>query len=441
MVVVGLLLSCCLGRPGSVATSATSPEPTIDLAEHSQKLPSETEAPTSMVASEGQSASRRSTNSERLWYEAVEAAGEAAQLAQTAISADDWGEVVQAWGRSIERLQAIPANDPRRLFSQRKAREYMQNLQVAQERAEQTSALRMFPSLGSPILDEQVNLYRSYVATMGAPDILILGSSRALQGLDPQALQQSLAWQGYPNLRVYNFSVNGATAQVVSFITRQLFAPDLYPKLVIWAGNSRAFNSGNFDRTFAQILDSPGYASIRNGENLTTSPQGEKSASPLTLAQEALPISAIDSLGFLVVENQFNPTVYYRSFPRVIGRYDEDYRSFRLDGVQTVSFEAVTQFFKAQNIPLVFVNLPLSSDYLDAGRAGYERQFQTFLQGWANNGAITLVNLVEQWRNQSQYFADPSHINRFGAREVARLLAADTRVPWMRLTASEETPG
>ena len=68
-----------------------------------------------------------------------------------------------------------------------------------------------------------------------------MGSSRALQGLDPQALQQALAQQGHPGLEIYNFSVNGATAQVVSFLTRQLFAPDLYPQMVVWAVGSRSF--------------------------------------------------------------------------------------------------------------------------------------------------------------------------------------------------------
>ena len=68
----------------------------------------------------------------------------------------------------------------------------------------------------------------------------------------------------------------------------------------------------------------------------------------------------------------------YRTFPRVRGQYDNAYRPFRLDGVQSASFEAVTQFLRSQNIPLVVVNLPLSADYLDPVRFGYEQQFQNF---------------------------------------------------------------
>jgi hypothetical protein len=436
-IVVGLLLSCCLGQPQSVTSSAASLEGASGQAEGSATTSSA--AALEMAAQpEPKAAPGRpgrgaavASDGEELWYQAIEAATEAANMAQSAITAPDWDQVAQAWGRSVTLLQSIPSDDPRRVFSQRKAREYLQNLQVAQTRAERMGAKRVFPTLGSDVLDEQVSLYRSYVATLGAPDVLVLGSSRALQGLDPQVLQQALAEQGYSGLQVYNFSVNGATAQVVSLLTRQLFAPDMYPKMVVWAAGSRAFNSGRFDRTFAEILASPGYAAVQSGAKLSVEKAADESGSPISVAG-TVPVSQINALGFLPVEDRFNPAVYYRTFPRVRGQYDNAYRPFRLNGVQAVSFDAVTKFLRSQNIPLVMVNLPLSADYLDPVRLRYERQFQTFLQGWANQGFITLVDLLEQWRQQPNLFADPSHINRFGAAEVARLVAATERIAWPR---------
>ncbi|NMF83562.1 hypothetical protein [Nodosilinea sp. P-1105] len=381
-----------------------------------------------------------------LWYQAAGEANRAAQLAQEASTAAEWNQVAQAWSQSVGLLKAIPADDPRQVFSQRKAQDYLSNLQVAQQQARQAGVSRVFPPLGTDVFDEQVSLYHSYVATLGPPDILILGSSRALQGIDPVVLQQALAVQGYPGLRVYNFSVNGATAQVVSFITRQLLAPDMYPRLVIWAEGSRGLNSGRFDRTFAEVLASPGYAAVQTGARLTvqdtdqadteaSQPQAETDQGPETDADPAakadgtVPASPINSQGFLAVNDQFNPAVYYQTFPRVRGQYDNAYRPFRLEGgVQAMSFEAVIDFLRAENIPLVFVNLPLSNDYLDPVRIGYERQFQQFLQARAE--AMTLVDLLDVWRWQSHLFADPSHINRYGAREIARLLAEDERIPW-----------
>lgn len=369
-------------------------------------------------------------STDQLWYQAVGEASQAAQMAQTASSAVDWQRVAQAWGNAAVGLKGLPTEDPRHIFGQRRAQEYLANGAVAQQQAQQQArqqgVTRVFPPLGSDVLDEQVSLYHSYVAALGAPDVLIVGSSRSLQGIDPQVLQQALTNQGYPGLRVYNFSVNGATAQVVSFLTRQLFAPDLQPRLVIWAEGSRGFNSGRFDRTFAEILNSPGYAAVRDGAKLSVTNLAENLPDLAT----PVPISPINSQGFLPINDQFNPNTYYRLFPRVRSQYDDAYRPFRLEGVQTMSLEAVTKFLQSQNIPLVFVNLPLSNDYLDGVRMGYERQFQAFLRRWANTGALTLVDLLEIWRWQSHLFADPSHINRYGAREIAYLLAQDDRIPW-----------
>jgi hypothetical protein len=413
---LGLLLTCCMGRPVSLATPLIL----------SEQNPDDGAGPASGTTSGAEPRANEAFPVDEIWYRAVGEANQAAQLAQTATTADEWHQVAQAWGQSAVLLKGIPGEDPRQAFSQRRAQEYLQNLAIAQHQARQQGIARVFPALGSDVLDEQVSLYHSYVATLGAPDILIVGSSRALQGIDPQVLQQALSVQGYPGLRVYNFSVNGATAQVISFLTRQLFAPDLQPRLVIWAEGSRGFNSGRFDRTFAEILNSPGYAAVREGAKLSVTDPVE------TMAEiaDTVPLSPINSQGFLATNDQFNPAVYYQSFPRVRGQYDNAYRPFRLDGVQTASLEAVTQFLRSQNIPLVFVNLPLSNDYLDGVRISYERQFQSFLQRWANAGTMTVVDLLEIWRWQSHLFADPSHVNRYGAREIARLLALDDRIPW-----------
>ncbi|MBD1876174.1 hypothetical protein H6F75_22060 [Nodosilinea sp. FACHB-131] len=459
---LGTLLSCCIGSPGPQSISQ---------------------------AGNGEAAAAIPADP---WHGAISEANRASQLAATAATAVQWQQVAGAWGRSLTLLQAIPVDDPRYVFSQRKAREYQQNLLLAYQKADQQGLPRAFPALGSDVLDEQVSLYRAYVAAQGPPDVLIVGSSRSLQGVDPQVLQQALAVEGYPSLRVYNFSVNGATAQVVSFVTRQLLATDLHPRLIVWAEGSRAFNSGRFDRTFAEILTSPGYAAVQEGTRLTLQAQappasaaedpaeasvetveaspetaedaeGVESSEPVdedepepaeepetqaegvtktpTAALEnssvttaagygTVPLTPINSQGFLAVNDQFNPAVYYRRFPRVRGQYDDAYRAFRLEGVQTQSLAAMTQFLESQGIPLVFVNLPLSNDYLDRVRMGYERQFQRFLQTWANQGAFTLVDRLEEWRWQSHLFADPSHVNRYGAREMARLLAADSRIPW-----------
>ncbi|MGF1457611.1 MAG: hypothetical protein ACFBSG_01145 [Leptolyngbyaceae cyanobacterium] len=379
------------------------------------------------------------------WTQAVKAATQAANLAQSATTADDWSAVASAWSEAIQALQAIPSSSPQWLFAQRKTREYVENQAIALQRSETTARLNVFPPLGNAVLDEQLALYLSYVATFDTPDIMVMGSSRALQGLNPQILQQRLAQQGYDSLKVYNFAVNGATAQVMSFVLRRLLTPEQMPKMIIWAGGARAFNSGRYDRTFAKILESPGYAALEAGDRPAFG-----ATLPLAATQSTLeaadepnqvnlqPVSNINGYGFLAVDEVFRPETYYRNFPRVAGLYDSTYSGFNLEGVQAVSLRAIAAFTRSNDIPLVFVNLPLSEDYLDDTRLFYEQQFQQFLVREASDGGFTVVDLLREWPNQNQLFADPSHLNRVGAAQVAIRVSEDPTIPWEQLAENSE---
>ncbi len=344
-------------------------------------------------------------------------ADQAAQLAQTARTVDQWDEVVEVWTGAIASLQTIPAQSPERFFAQRKQREYLQNLALAQQQANQLSWPNVFPSLGSAILDEQLRLYLSYLATMGPPDILIIGSSRALQGLDPQQLQAGLNDQGYP-ARVYNFSINGATAQVMNFVLQRLFTPEQLPKLVIWGDGSRAFNSRRVDATFAQILNSPGYQAIVAGQQPGFTDSSTVPKQP----------SAINAYGFLPVATVFDPDSFYQTYPRVSGQYDGFYNPFGLTGLQLGSLRSLVDYLKRRNIDLVYVNLPLSGDYLDDYRLSVDQRFQQFLQTQSERLGFTVVDLLSQWIRQDNFFADPSHLNQTGAANVGQQLARNPLV-------------
>ena len=357
---------------------------------------------------------------------ALKAADEAVTLTPVARTTGEWGPVITAWTTAITHLQAVPEDSLQGVFAQRQGRKYVQQLAIAQQQGAMASRPRIFPTLGSQVLDEQIGLYLSYLATFGPPDVLVMGSSRALQGIDPATLQTALRGEGFPQARVYTFGVNGATAQLISFVLRQVLLPEQLPKLLLWAGGSRSFNSGRVDRTFAALLASPGYRAIQAGDrpSFDWSGQGGRPTAP------PLPISAIDGQGFLPVTDIFDPAQYYLRFPRVSGQYDSTYQPFRLDGVQNLSFRAIAAFANTQGIPLIFVNLPLSDDYLDAVRLGFERQFQRYLRQEANRGGFQIIDLLEQWRRQHRFFADPSHLNAAGAEQLSRQLANLRAIPW-----------
>jgi pilus assembly protein FimV len=67
----------------------------------------------------------------------VNAAQNAANLAQTASTSADWQAVADSWSQSIELMKQVPESDPNYQTAQQKAVEYQPNLQYAQQNAQQ----------------------------------------------------------------------------------------------------------------------------------------------------------------------------------------------------------------------------------------------------------------------------------------------------------------
>lgn len=357
------------------------------------------------------------------------------------------------------------------------------------------------PSFNNRLLDEKLALYQQRLLQSGPPDVLIVGSSRAMRGVDPVALQDALAAQGYPDVEIFNFGINGATAQVVDLMLRRILTPEQLPKLIIWADGARALNNGRIDATYNAIATSEGYQQLQTGTfpndvdfnqrtgrfektAQATSPtdgialpfaawganyksmsdrfnqslakisstysQRDRLKSSLqqqladVLAQTNIspeqidpesektlsPEESIDFDGFLPLSIRFNPVTYYQSHPRVAGDYDGDYESFQLGGKQDTALEALLQFAKANDIDIVFANLPLTNDYLDPTRQGYEEKFQQYMRSSALQRGLIFRDLSDLLPTKYDYFSDPSHLNRYGAYEVSKQLAQDAMIPW-----------
>lgn len=149
-------------------------------------------------------------------------------------------------------------------------------------------SLSSYPSFNSRQLDEHLLRYQQYLADSGTPDILIVGSSRALRGIDPAALQKTLKSQGYPNVKIFNFGINGATAQTVDVLIRQILRPDQLPKMILWADGARAFNSGRVDVTYNAIVASEGYKQLVAGKHPISSAGSETGSNPLNSSAPAI---------------------------------------------------------------------------------------------------------------------------------------------------------
>ncbi|MBP0000534.1 MAG: hypothetical protein J7641_16295 [Cyanobacteria bacterium SID2] len=345
-----------------------------------------------------------------------------------------------------------------------------------------------FPTFHSEQMDRQLALYQAYIDEFGVPDVLVVGSSRSLRGIDPQVLQQSLDEQGYPSVRVFNLGVNGATAQVVNFLISEVLPPDRLPKSIVWADGARAFNSGREDATYNAIVRSPGYQELARGfrpveserdsegeivdrsffevfadgyrvldDNLNelfsqysaTYPKrdvlkvyGKAALSnrEVTIARPDNPTPSLAELpeddpilhfnGFLAFPDRFDPTRYYLQHPRVSGTYDGDYTNFQMQGGQANALASLVEYVQSQKIDLVFVSLPLTRDYLDPVRTQYEQQFVREMLARSQQYGFVFRDFAQMWPEKNEYFSDPSHLNRYGAAAVSHRLARSPMVNW-----------
>jgi hypothetical protein len=141
-------------------------------------------------------------------------------------------------------------------------------------------------------------------------------------------------------------------------------------------------------------------------------------------------IGNFETNGFLPIDIRFNPKTYFQKHPKVSGYYDSDYQDFKLIGEQTVALKNLTEFTKVRNINLVFVNMPLTEDYLDPVRTAYEQEFKQHMQQLAAQTGLIFRDNSLLWPKARESFSDPSHLNRYGAIAVSKQLAQDPMIPW-----------
>jgi hypothetical protein len=313
-----------------------------------------------------------------------------------------------------------------------------------------------------------------------SPEILIVGSSRALRGLEPKTLEKTLNDKGYKDISVFNLGIDGATAKVVNLQITQILSQHQLPRMIIWADGLRAFNSSRSDLTYDEITASVGYKQLQEelknkgvNPNPITNPTelSTKSSNPIAQSFDMLfatyskrqeirtslvkkfdrnthmlsnsdallaatmpsTVTALDPKGFVAFDVTFDPNTYFQKFPQVPGDYDLDYRNFETNGSQFEAFANVVDFCRRNNIELLVVNMPLHATYLDQIRSRHEATFNGRMQELALREGFTYLDLSQSILNQADLFSDPSHLNKKGAIAISQLLAQNPKIRWQAL--------
>lgn len=331
------------------------------------------------------------------------------------------------------------------------------------------------PNFNIATFNDKLTLLDWYVTNQGrSPDAIIVGSSRALRGIEPRTLEKVLAAKGYKNINVFNLGIDGATAKVVNLQITQILSRPQLPRMIIWADGLRAFNSKRNDITYDEITASIGYKrlqeSLKNGDgnSAIASEPNSKITNPLAnvisnvfitnakrqeirtsvvksfdrntnlfsngdslvAATRPTAVTAIDPKGFVAFDLVFDPDTYFQKYPQVPGDYDLDYRDFETSGAQFDAFANVVDFCRRNNIELLLVNMPLHSTYLDSIRINFESIFNQRMQELSLREGFTYIDLSQSIPDRAELFSDPSHLNKQGAIAIAQMLGQSTKIRW-----------
>ena len=110
-----------------------------------------------------------------------------------------------------------------------------------------------------------------------------------------------------------------------------------------------------------------------------------------------------------------------------------------MEGEQTDALRSILRFANQHTMPVVFVNTPLTDEYLDSHRSRSEKAFQRYmLQTAERYSEFTYRDLGQAWPQGYDYFSDPSHLNRYGAYQVSHQLAQDPLIEWPQPRITEE---
>lgn len=100
----------------------------------------------------------------------------------------------------------------------------------------------------------QIEKLRRYAALHGAPDCLILGTSQALRGINPEVFSQAFAEQTGQEIHCYNFSIVGANLPTTLTFSKILISA-YHPSLLILGTSFLDYTAGRelrFDPRFQE---------------------------------------------------------------------------------------------------------------------------------------------------------------------------------------------
>jgi hypothetical protein len=271
---------------------------------------------------------------------------------------------------------------------------------------------------------------QQYAAENGGVDVIILGSSLANSGIDPDIMAQTYYAQTGIHLRIFNFGVEGMSVAPISNYAKILVAK-YHPRLIILITEMREFHSS---------------AGISMLENMNSDPWFEYQAGKLNPLGWLTDHSAAlrDILPYRNwMRSDFSNTyldTLYRSSQTTANGYDAEhkvginlgmqpdpndpvdkynydlYRGYQVAAFQLECLQKVLALQENEKIPVIVVEMPVApSFYYYVGGEPVHQQFQHVLAGTVTASGAVFIPADRTLPIPENGRADRWHLNEFGA--------------------------
>jgi hypothetical protein len=278
-----------------------------------------------------------------------------------------------------------------------------------------------------------------YVQAHGGVDVLFLGSSLVNSGIQPQEVNRAFVEaSGEPELRIFNFGVEGLTVQPNSVVAR-LLAESFHPGVIIFGTEIRDYAANNGVETAEKFLSDP-WLRYRLGEFSLRGWLAEHSAAyryflayrnwmswgfaeshGLVLRRSA----ALTADGY-DVENR----VAERAQLEVDPSNPEDaealaiFAGFRIDEGRLADLQALLDLQQAAGVRVLVVEMPVTPQFyqlFEQGQAAHDEFVQVVSAQVEAAGSVFYPALPEEQLPEDGR-SDRVHLSKYGAAVFSRTL-------------------
>jgi hypothetical protein len=307
--------------------------------------------------------------------------------------------------------------------------------------------------------EDDERAYRGVVPELlafGAPDVAIVGSSRARRGVTAPALKQAFAYEGQ-DVRVGNFALGAAKAEETEAAVRRLLEATPPPRLVVWPvaprdltreldppghwvrflwrpsdwWRARKTLGRSADRHLPEVLRNeasrhswlmryrPFVRDLIEGSQrrpmlhmFSELIRGERDETPM--------LGAVDSK-HLTAAATMSRDVTPDGVKRYLGRNftERDW----LVSHQSRSLEGAIEALEEARVPVIFIELPTHPLMEEVQPPGTTKKFRKFMQKITKRHRVKFIRLSDlDAEFERADFYEQSHLNYIGAQKYTRAI-------------------